>query len=121
MIRILVEISLPAARIPRIRESLCAEALPEGIVGRLAATAGVGGCEGPARGGGLEWTPCSISLEAGGDDAAALEAPLRRLRDELVAALRPGGVELFCIPAFAQRGDEYLRLRDVLDVLGSAR
>jgi len=62
-----------------------------------------------------------VSIETVSDDVTPLEAPLRRLKGELVAAVRPGGLELFCIPAFAQVGDEYRRLRDVLDVIGKAR
>jgi hypothetical protein len=121
MIRILMEISLPSGSIPRVRAQLSAAALPEGVRGRLEAATRTGGCESPAVGGEASWRPCWVSIETNSDDVTALEAPLRRLKEELVAAVRPGGLELFCIPAFAQVGDEYRRLRDVLDAIGKAR
>lgn len=121
MIRILVEISLPSGAIPSLRRHLSPAALPEGVRGRLEAATRSSGCESPAVGGEASWTPCWVSIETNSDDVTPLEAPLRQLKEELVAAVRPGGLELFCIPAFAQVGDEYRRLRDVLDVLGKAR
>ncbi len=116
-----MEISLPSGSIPRLRRHLSSAALPEGVRGRLETATRSGGCESPALGGEASWTPCWLSVETDSDDVAPLEAPLRRLKEELVAAVRPGGLELFCIPAFAQVGDEYRRLRDVLEVVGEAR
>lgn len=115
MVRILFEISLPAATLGAVAAALGPGAVPEGVAGRLQAVERSKGCESPAQGGAASWTPCWISLEAPAGREAALASCLAPLKAVLAAAARTGGMELFAIPATAQIGEEFLRFRDLLD------
>lgn len=117
MVRVLVEISLPASTISRVEASLHPDVLPPGVTGRLQAVRRSGGCESPALGGEASWTPCWISVESPGPAGAHFAAAVRHLKEVLVRAAGEGGLRLFVVPANAQIADAYRRFPDLLDVL----
>ena len=116
MVRLLFETSLPARTLRGVAALLEAERLPPGVRGRFGMGEQLAGCESPARGGDQDWTPCWVSLEAETTEEGFFHA-IRAVRQAVVEAAREGGIELFAIPASAQIGEGYHRMRDLLDVL----
>lgn len=112
MVRILVETSLPAHTVGRVEAGLASLA---GVSARLERAEGGPGCQSPAAGGDAGWTPCWLSLEGEGVDREALRAAAQRLKALVVEACREGCLEVYALPASAQIGDGYYRLRDVAD------
>ncbi len=114
MIRILVEVSLPA----RTLEGLAAAAASlfplRTTVERVPAEFERGG---HPEGGPAGWVSCWISAEADDRPAGELAGPLRGLKELICQAAREGGLELLKIPANVQIDDGYYRLRDLLDVV----
>ena len=118
MVRVILEISLPAETVPAVAEVLAAGRLGPGSRARLERSQGGSGCSGPAVGGEARWTPCWISVEwdrAGREQVAQAMERLKRL---LALACSRGGMELFAVPASAQVGEGFYRVRDLLDVAG---
>lgn len=115
MIRVIFEVSLPSRRVGPVRMELAAHPVP-GTFARLELNARGPGCEGPARGGRADWTPCWISVESEDESPGPMAEALSRVKDLVVEACREGGLELFSIPANAQIGDDYRRFRDLTDL-----
>ncbi len=114
MIRVLIEVSLPASTIGDLRAA-AASLAPFRTT--LDPFAGSFGCESPARGGRAEWTPCWISAEADDRSLPEVAGALRKLKDLIYEAAKEGGLELLQIPANVQIDDGFYRVRDLLDVL----
>jgi len=117
LVRILIEISIPAHTVAGIQRQLSPGVLPPAVMGHLEQTGAGGSCGGPASGGGPRWVPCWLTLQGEDPGDPALLSAVDRLRGALVDAAREGGVEIFSVPAAVQVDDTYLRLRDLGEVL----
>ena len=113
MLRILVETSLPSSTIDRVRAGLAA--LGPAVAGRVEVLEPGSGCQRPACGGEVGWTPCWLSLELSDRRHDAVGKAVRSLKALVADACREGGMELYVLPANAQIDDGFYRLRDVLD------
>ncbi len=114
--RILFEVSVPERTLPELAEALSPRALGHGAAGRLETVPRLGGCAGPAVGGSARWVACWVSVEWSGtpgrDQARAV---LEHVKQAVARACSRGGVLLRVLPATAQIGQDFLRLRDILD------
>jgi len=117
VIHIVLETSLPAHTVPRVRALLAPEALPKGVSGYLEEPAVTGLCAGPTRGGKENWVPCWLTLQGDAPQEPGFAAALRTVRAALVDAARQGGMELYALPAAVQWGERYCRVRDIADAL----
>lgn len=118
MVRILVETSLPAHTVARVRAGL--RALGPGVTADAEVLGAGAGCERPACGGDAAWTPCTLSLELPDCGRDAVRAAAQALKTLVADACREGGLEVFALPASAQIDDGFYRLRDVLDAADRA-
>lgn len=113
MVRILVETSLPAHTIDRVRAGLAA--LGPGVTAGVEPLGPGTGCERPACGGEAAWTPCWLSLDFAQGGRETVHAAAQALKSLVADACREGGMEVYALPANAQIDDGFYRLRDVLD------
>lgn len=114
MLRALLEVSLPRRTLAAVTAAL--DGLGPGLRARAEEVEEGGGCGGLARGGEAEWTACRILLEADSPAPPRLEEALTAVKGLLCAAAREGGLELLQVPVMAQIGEDYLRLRDLLEL-----
>jgi hypothetical protein len=115
MVRIIVETSLPAHTVERVRVGLAACAA--GVKAGVEVLGPGSGCERPGCGGDAAWTPCWLSLEFAAAEPRrdAVRTAAQALKSLVADACREGGVEVYALPANAQIDDGFYRLRDVLD------